>query len=50
MEESRNRGLEEIDLQDKGITNIAEVPYLCKTIQYKCLQICEKLIHFFYFN
>lgn len=30
MEESRTRGLEEIDLQDKGINNIADVPYLCE--------------------
>ena len=30
MEESRSRGYEEIDLQDRAITNITDVPFLCK--------------------
>ena len=30
MEESRSKGYEEIDLQDKAITNILDVPFLCK--------------------
>lgn len=28
MEETRNRGYEEVDLQDKNITNVADIPYL----------------------
>ena len=30
MEESKAKGYEEIDLQDKGIVNISDVPHLCK--------------------
>ena len=32
MEETKNRGYEEIDLQDKSIVNVADVPYLCMII------------------
>lgn len=42
MEESKSRGYEEIDLQDKSITNVADIPHLCKLVFY--FYVCSMLL------